>query len=75
MRLEHGMKVRCELLGSVINDAKISIDPNGKIFICQNIYRGISTENKLGYNYSWSIERDAFVNCHNIKKVNTDWDE
>ncbi len=53
--LKHGMKVTCKLKGIVIDDAKISIDSEGAIFICQNEKSGSGTNNKLGYDYSWNI--------------------
>jgi len=56
-QLRHGMKVKCVIGGTVINDAKISINDNGKIYICQNLAAGDHANDKMGYQYSWTIMR------------------
>ena len=58
-QLRHGMRVQCEIMGEKIKDAKISIDSNGYVFICQNVKDGTYTENKLGYKESWLIWRPS----------------
>ena len=55
---KHNEKVTCEINGTKITDARISIDSNGDPFICQNEEDGVNAENKLGYKYSWSLGRD-----------------
>lgn len=56
IRLEHGMKVSCDILEHVnIKDAKISIDSNGTPYICQNETRGGITKNKFEYKFSWAL--------------------
>ncbi len=51
-QLFHGMEVRCVIDGTLIEDAKISIDYSG-IYICQNELEGLECSDKLGYKYSW----------------------
>jgi galactitol-specific phosphotransferase system IIB component len=53
--LKHGDKVTCNIKGQRIDDAKVSINERGSIFICQNIKKGSGTPDKLGYEYSWNI--------------------
>lgn len=59
-RFKHGQRVTCKIkkrseYPKYISDAKISIDEDGSLFICQNMCRGLSADNKLGYEYSWNI--------------------
>ena len=51
-QLKHGMRVRCEIYGKQVDDAKISIDKSGPAFVCQNEEDGMHAEDKLGYKYS-----------------------
>lgn len=53
---KHGMRVKCFIKGFEIKDAKISINKEGDIFICQNHFDGFDAENKLGYLYSYWID-------------------
>lgn len=66
MTYTHGQKVMCEIEGVKITDARISINENGRIFICQNEMNGLDADNKLGYKYSHCIfegtERQLFNN-------------
>ena len=55
---KHNQKVTCEIDGKKITDARISINADGDPFICQNKKNGSYTENKLGYKYSWGLNRD-----------------
>ena len=55
---KHNEKVTCEIYGTKITDARISIDSNGDPFICQNERDGNDAENKLGYKYSWALGKD-----------------
>lgn len=54
-KFKHGQRVTCEINEVKIDDAKISIDKDGKVFICQNTCSGIHTDYKLGYKYSYQI--------------------
>ena len=55
MKLIHGMKVTCEIMGVKITDAKISRSVDGRVYICQNERDGWNADDKLGYKYSWGI--------------------
>lgn len=61
-KLKHGQKVKCNIDSSKIDDAKVSIDSNGEIFICQNIKDGCDADNKLGYKYSWTADSSVVTN-------------
>ena len=71
MNFKHNQRVTCEIYGTKITDAKISIDEYGTPFICQNEKDGVSAENKLGYKYSWRLNKD-FTNDYvtNLKPFN-----
>ena len=73
MNLKHGMKVTCEICGEKIIDAKISVDVDGKLFICQNKWDGGGVGDKLGYDYSWFIGGNAdklsYPEVTNLKPV------
>ena len=58
MKYFHNQKVKCEIGGIKIEDAKISINKKGTPYICQNEKNGISTENKIGYRYSWELDNN-----------------
>ena len=55
---KHNQKVICEIKGTKITDARISIDSSGIPYICQNQVDGNDAENKLGYKYSWVLGGD-----------------
>lgn len=77
---KHGDRVTCEINGIKITDAKISIDEDGTPFICQNEFIGWNAENKLGYKYSYKLDKD--FNCSicgvgcvmNIRPLEKTWD-
>ena len=54
-RFKHGQRVTCEIEGKKIDDAKISIDSDGTVYVCQNVHEGSKAENKFDYLYSYSI--------------------
>ena len=54
-QLKHGMRVKCEINGVKIEDAKLSIDQYGCVYICQNKEDDADTTNMLGYKYSWFL--------------------
>lgn len=57
--LKHGTRVTCEIEGEKIDDARISINSNGWVFLCQNkVKQDYPDADKLGYDYAW------FTRCH-----------
>jgi hypothetical protein len=52
-KFKHDQRVTCEINGVKIDDAKISIDNDGMIYICQNYVDGGTTINKLGYKFTY----------------------
>ena len=59
---EHGDKVTCYIKDVQIKDAKISINENGDVYICQNKKDGSNADDKLEYKYSWNIYRNRNSN-------------
>jgi len=73
--MKHNQKVTCEISGTKITDARISIDKDGIPFICQNEQLGASAKNKLGYKYSWMLKKDfTNINVKNLRPLEKDWD-
>jgi len=71
MNFKHNQKVTCEIYGKKITDAKISIDKDGTPYICQNEINGCSADDKLGYKYSWALNKDfTYDNVTNLKPFN-----
>lgn len=70
-QLKHGMKVTCTIEGKKIDDAKISIDKEKNIYICQDHKDGNFTKEKLGYKHSWiikySTDLDCFAACFSVQ--------
>lgn len=58
----HNQKVlSCEIDGTKITNAKISIDEDGWVYICQNEIDGSSAGDNLGYEYSWrTLYKDEY---------------
>jgi len=58
-QLRDGDRVTCRIgwEGIEISNAKISIDKDGTIFICQNRIDGYTADNRKGYRYSWVCYR------------------
>lgn len=54
MKLHKGMRVKCEIEGQKVDDAKIQ-EWDGSYYICQNVRRGNECPDKLGYACSWQI--------------------
>lgn len=52
---KQGERVTCYIQGEFIEDAMVSIDETGEVFICQNKKCGQSASDKLGYKCSWVI--------------------
>ena len=58
MNFKHGDRVKCTIKGVDIKDARISIDKDGTPFICQNKKDGWDAADKLGYKYSWELDKE-----------------
>ena len=58
MKFKHGDRVKCTIEGADIDDARISIDKDGTIFICQNKKAGWIADDMLGYRYSWELDKE-----------------
>lgn len=58
MEFKHGDRVKCTIEGADIDDARISIDKDGTIFICQNKKAGWIADDTLGYRYSWELDKE-----------------
>lgn len=54
-KFKHGQRVTCEIEGMEIKNGKISISHDGEVFICQDKYKGLHTDEKFGYKYSYSF--------------------
>lgn len=78
MKYQHYQKVLCTIAGTPITDARISIDSGGIPFICQNEINGINAENKLGYKYSYRINKDfTYPDVKNLRpfeRTTITWD-
>ena len=53
-----GDSIVCHIGDTEITDAKISF-ARGSIYICQNFKDGDSIPDRLGYKYSWYLDRDV----------------
>jgi len=55
----HGRKVKCKINGVQIDDAKISVDSIGDVYICHNDEHkdteGFLVENRIGYKSLWLV--------------------
>lgn len=73
MKFKHNQRVTCEIHGEKITDARISISKDGTPYICQNEWRGDTAENRLGYRYSWMLDKDftdySVTNLRPVKKT------
>lgn len=75
MKFKHGDRVTCTIYGTKITDAKISIDSNGAPYICQNEKDGIGADDKLGYEYSWRLNKDfTGGDVSDLKLAEKTWD-
>ena len=59
--LPEGLKVSCRINDKIITEGVIHHE-GSRIFLCQNEMAGDSCEDKQGYRYSWSLERND-INC------------
>lgn len=87
LRPYHGRE--CE---AVLNNAgelpckgKISVNKNGAVFVCQNTINCTQAENKLGFKYSWQVQRSdqkvfwdenliSITLLDEPKPINPEWD-
>lgn len=67
MNFKHGDRVKCTINGTDIGDARISIDKDGRPFICQNETPGDSAGDMFEYKYSWKLD-DNVTNLRSAKK-------
>lgn len=61
-QLRHKKKVTCKIASKKITDAKLSMNKDGRYFICQDAIYGVPAEDMLGYKCSWFLAlkgRDA----------------
>ena len=73
--MKHNQKVTCEIEGTKITDARISINEYGVPYICQNEKDGAHANNKLGYKYSWQLNKYfTAYDVINLRPLEKDWD-
>ena len=72
MKFKHGDRVKCTISGINIEDARISIDDDGRPFICQDKKYGTYAKDTLGYRYSWRLSKEfedrEVTNLRPVKK-------
>lgn len=72
-KFKHGQRVTCEIEGINVTDARISIQRDGEVYICNNKAAGIEAHDLLGYTYSYFILKknedynEEKNNCKNLK--------
>lgn len=54
-QLKDGMRVKCTIDGTDIDDAKLSVGRYGRVYICQNEKDGLYAKDTKGYKYSWFL--------------------
>jgi len=75
MNYKHNDKVTAIIYGTEIKDARISIDSYGIPFICQNLIGGCDVNDKLGYKYSWRLNKDfTDPDVTDLKLFEKNWD-
>jgi hypothetical protein len=57
-KFKDGDRVTCCINGMFIEDGVISIEKDGRPFICQNYQNGNNATDKKGYKYSWVLNKD-----------------
>ena len=67
-KFKHGQRVICDIKGSLIEDARINIDDDGTVYICQNKNNGAVAFYKFGYMYTWRV---AYKNQSHIDGNNS----
>ena len=68
--VRHGDSVTCSIHDSLVTDAKIFIDKNDTVYICQDVEDGANAPDKLGYRFSWVYDRHV----NRLKIVNRDYE-
>lgn len=56
MDLEEGMRIACKINNHIIDDSSIQ-EHEGNLYICQDKADGYDCPDKLGYKYSWRIDK------------------
>lgn len=72
-QLTHGLAVHCEINGTKITDAKISVSKTGDKYICQNEKDVSFADDTLGYKYSHFFHKSNMENFKITFPVKT-WD-
>lgn len=54
-----GDSIQCKIGDTEITDGKISFNQHDTAFICQNFNDGDKIPDRLGYTYSWYLDRDV----------------
>lgn len=57
-KIPHGTKVRANVDNQGITEGVISVDKDGRIFVCTNNANGNVAQNRFGYKFSWEITVD-----------------
>lgn len=55
MKLVTGMRVKVQITSEVITDAKVYVESNSRVYICQDVMDGSESPDKLGYKHSWIV--------------------
>ena len=73
-KFKHGDRVTCEIMGARINDARIVIDGDGRMHVCQNLVSGINILERFGYKYTWvsNMGSGAFITNLKLKEKTLD---
>jgi len=75
MKFKHNDRVTCTISGHKITDARISINKDGRPFICQNVIGFPQPEYKLGYLFSWGLDIDfTDPDVEDLKLATPTWD-
>lgn len=56
-----GKRISCIIEGDIINEAKIQKE-DGNYYICQDLKEGSNCKDKLGYKYSWIVDKGSKEN-------------
>lgn len=54
-QLKHGQKIKFDFGGYFVDDAKISINKDGNIFICNNVMSVFNADDNLGYKHTYIL--------------------
>ena len=52
----HGQLITCYIQDEYTEDAAISINTNGEVYVCQNVRDGADANDKFSYKYSWYLD-------------------